>query len=234
MSVSIANGTNTSANLEKIKVFSGSNVGVHLVATEDYVLAPENIKLNVLKNIKRCLDAPVYTINANTNLFGVLTLVNKHGLVLSTVIDYESFEVIENLGLGRVARVPKNFHALGNCAVTNDTKTILSPFIDENSRKIIKNTLKTDIKVMKLGGSVIVGSLVGANVNGAVVSDLIPEEDLDRIKEGLGIRKAGYSTVNKGFMMPSTGFITNSKGVVVGEDTSGLEIMKIMNLLFDE
>ncbi|MFW9994632.1 MAG: hypothetical protein ACFFD4_21495 [Candidatus Odinarchaeota archaeon] len=231
MSTSITSGVN--ANIEKVRVFTGPNVGVYLVATEEFVLAPGGIKPSVLKAINLTLDVPVHTVYANTNLFGALTLANKHGIVLSTVIDDNSFEVFENLGLGKVSRVPKNFYALGNCARTNDERTILSPFIDENSRKIIKETLKTDITVMKLGGSVLLGSLVGANLNGAVVSELIAEDEFENIRNHLGVNKVDYSTVNKGFLMPSTGFIANSKGVVVGEDTTGLEIMKIMNILFD-
>ncbi|MHA1167561.1 MAG: hypothetical protein ACTSRU_07045, partial [Candidatus Hodarchaeales archaeon] len=152
--------------------------------------------------------------------------------VLSTVIDVDTVDKIEALDLGKVAQVPKNFYALGNSGVTNDRNTMISPFIDEASRKIIKDTLKTEMTVMKLGGSVLLGSLVASNENGAVVSDLVDEEELDLIKKVLGIKKAGYSTINKGFYFPSSGIIANNNGCVLGDDVTGIEIMKIMNILF--
>ena len=191
--------SNKSPNIEKIKIFSGPNVGVHLVASSEFVLVPYGIKQRILDTIERTLEVPVHSVLSNTNLFGALSLVNKHGIVLSTVIDKDTVERIEALDLGKVAQVPKNFYALGNSAVTNDRKTMISPFIDEASRKIIKDTLKTEMTVMKLGGSVLLGSLVASNENGAIVSDLVDEDELDLIKQVLGIKKVGYSTINKGF-----------------------------------
>lgn len=224
--------SNKSANIEKIKIFSGPNVGVHLVASSEFVLAPEGIKQAILDTIERTMEVPVHSIPANTNLFGALTLVNKHGIVLSTVLGLDTVEHLEALDIGKVAQVPKNFFALGNSAVTNDIKTMISPFIDKDSRKIIKDTLKTEMTVMKLGGSVLLGSLVAANENGAIVSDLVNEDELDLIKEVLGIKKVGYSTINKGFYFPSSGIIANENGCILGDDVTGIEIMKIMNILF--
>ena len=86
-----------SANIEKIKVFSGPNVGVHLVASSEFVLAPDGIKQSVLKIIERTLEVPVYSIPSNTSLFGALSLVNKHGIVLSTVIVVDTVGKIEAL-----------------------------------------------------------------------------------------------------------------------------------------
>ena len=78
-----------------------------------------------------------------------------------------------------------------------------------------------------------IGSLVITNSIGAIASPLITNEDeLDNLLEYLSLKKIDNSTVNRGAIFPSSGILCNTKGALLGENSTGIETIAITNALF--
>lgn len=70
-----------------------------------------------------------------------------------------------------------------------------------------------------------------ANSKGAVVHPGATEEEMERVSEVLGV-DVEVGTVNRGSPYVGVGIVVNSKGAVVGEDTTGPELARLEDALY--
>jgi translation initiation factor 6 len=129
-----------------------------------------------------------------------------------------------------VGIVNDKVNALGNLILANDNGGIVSPSLSKKGIKDIEDILDIDVEKRKISGFKTVGSVGVATNKGALIHPLVKEKELEWIESVLKV-EADIGTVNRGTGFVRTGIVANSKGVLVGEETTGPEIMRIEDSL---
>ena len=166
-------------------------------------------------------------------VLGVLVAANSNGIVISSVINPENINIPKESDI-RTAHVKSQFFAFGNLVLSNDKAAFVSPVIDKQTRKIIEETLDVEIISRKIAGSDLVGSLAVSTNHGVLISPLASDDEIEGIKQDLQVEIGNIGTINLGQPFVSAGILANSMGCIVGEDTTGLESIRITNTLLIE
>ena len=163
-------------------------------------------------------------------LLGILMAGNNHGLLLPNSATDEEVNALRRLGDGSVARLPTKLTALGNLILTNDHGALVYPSFDAKTIATIESVLQVETKKGSISGGGLVGSNGVATNRGVLVNPLAKERDLTLLKEVLKVQ-ADVGTVNRGIPYVRTGMTANSKGAVVGDETTGPELARIIDTL---
>ncbi|MFW9856416.1 MAG: translation initiation factor IF-6 [Candidatus Thorarchaeota archaeon] len=208
--------------IELIDFLGSQHIGVPLFAAEAYAFGPITSPPKLIDLMKRRLQADVFLVS--DTILGSLVAGNSYGLVVSKVISAEVLGQLKNTQLP-VYQAPE-FFAFGNVALVNDQGGIISPIIPNEIRKEISDTLDVPIEPKTLANSDLVGSLAYANNNGGLFSPLSKEDEIAEIKSILKLKEVGIGSVNKGSEFVASGIFGNSKGMFIGRETTGIELME--------
>ncbi|MFX0113627.1 MAG: translation initiation factor IF-6 [Candidatus Hodarchaeota archaeon] len=220
-------------SVERRNIQNNSNVGVFVLATESFALVPSGVGKPFLKSIEANLKVEVHVVNTFSRVLGVLAAANSHGIVLSSIASKEDVAYLSNTTGLEVQRLTSQFYALGNAVAANDYAAVCSPFIDAKSAQTIEEVLKVPISRYRFKFSDLTGSLTVATNSGCLVSPEATDNEVDQIKELLQVNSAKIGTVNRGYTFVAAGMIASSHGCICGEETTGLEIMRISETLFE-
>jgi translation initiation factor 6 len=216
--------------LKRIDLTGNPNLGVYISVNEDFAIVPLNLPDDMGDIIKETLDVEVIKSSiAGSNLAGALTAGNSNGFLVSYYTDDREINKLKSLGLN-VSRLEDKYTAVGNIIAVNDTAAIVSPFISENSVKTIEDVLNVTVEQTSLGGLDIIGSLMTVTNKGFLLyRDSTPAEinfveDIFKVQGDIG-------TVGRGITLVGACSIANSKGVIVGEKTTGPEMARLEEAL---
>ncbi|MHA2364922.1 MAG: hypothetical protein ACXAC7_13280 [Candidatus Hodarchaeales archaeon] len=210
------------------------NIGLYALATDDFILIPDNLPKKFILSINRTLKAPVFEINFEPRIIGALAVANKSGIIFSPLVSEEVCQEVKTiLPDVNTLRVDFDYFALGNLILTTDLQTLVSPLISNKTQNEISDILNTEIATIRLNESDLIGSLVCNNNQGAVISPLVDNiAEVENVSDLLALESKETSTVNRGSQFPSGGIITNKFGAILGELSTGIETIAITNGLF--
>ncbi len=199
------------------------HIGVSILTTENFAFVPIDTPDSLIDLINHTLQVKV--IKVAERIIGTLVIGNSYGLVISNVISKEIVSQIETTNLP-VYQVPE-FFAFGNIVLANDFGGIISPIIPSEIRNNIQDTLKIKLKTTTIANSDLVGSLGYVTNNGGLITPLASEDELKNIKKTLNLHEIRIGSVNKGSEFIGSGIIGNTKGMIIGRETTGIEVMEI-------
>jgi translation initiation factor 6 len=199
------------------------HIGVSMMATERHALVPIETPSILCDLITHTLNVQV--IKLSERIIGSLIAGNSNGFVISNVITAEVIEQLNETNLP-IYQAPE-FFAFGNVVLVNDISGIISPIIPTKIRERIQDTLAIPLKAKTIANSDLVGSLGYITNHGALLTPLTKEDEIDEIKTILKLKEIGIGSVNKGSEFISSGIIGNSKGMLIGRETTGIEVMEI-------
>jgi translation initiation factor 6 len=128
-----------------------------------------------------------------------------------------------------VERVKSKFTAIGNLIATNDNGAIVSPLFKGETDRQVQDVLGVLTNSMTVGGFVQAGSMIVATNGGAGIHPKATEDEVKEISEILQV-PAEPVTVNGGVPFLSSGIVANMKSVVVGNLTSGPELIMLSRI----
>lgn len=207
--------------------FGDSNIGVFILATENYTIVPKSRPITNKTLIERTLRVEIVETNIGESfIIGVLAAGNSHGLVVPEFATDEEIENIKrNLDIN-VDRVPGKINALGNTILVNDDVALVHPGFSEEAIKIIKNNLKVDVYRGNIAESHLVGSVAIATNNGILAHPLTDNKTLEWLSEKFNTT-ASIGTINCGNPYVKVGLVANTKGALAGSETTGPELFQI-------
>ncbi len=213
--------------LKKLSVKRSSNVGLYVVATNDFVLVPEGLKEKEREEIERALEVnAIETRVGGSSLLGVFLVANSRGVVVPWLMEEKEIERLEREGV-KVHVYRDRVTALGNLIALNDRGMIVSEEVSNPDE--IASFLRVSFLQSNIGGIEVVGSSIVSNNKGFVAHPYL-EGHLHEIERVLGV-KGGVTTVNFGDPFVKTGVVANDKGVIVGEECTPIEVMNVSNWL---
>ncbi|MFV2016538.1 MAG: translation initiation factor IF-6 [Candidatus Heimdallarchaeota archaeon] len=220
-------------NLHSIDLLGNSSIGIFSMATNSYAIFPYATKPRTFDIISQTLDVPIIQSTvANCNLLGLFTCGNTHNLILPDLVSEDEFILI-------TSKVPDDVEihtfnskitALGNSIVCSDSVAIVHAEFTSSEIKLIENYLDVEVIKRRVNNSPLVGSLIFRNDNGFLTHPLITLEELEWLSNTFKTR-GDVVTINRGTPYPRPGIVGNNKGVLIGSDSSGPELMRVFDIL---
>ena len=217
--------------IHKYDVYRSPNVGLFTRTNDKTLLLPFGFADTKTKKLKEYLDVKeiIHVSIAGTRLIGPMTVMNNNGILLPSTVSDDEMQILKQTGLN-VERLNSKFTAIGNLISANDKGAIVSNLFGEEVDQPIEDTLGVPIQKMSIGGFVQVGSMVVTTNAGAIVHPNANDAEINRISEILQI-EAEPATVNGGSPFLSSGLIANFSSVIVGNLTTGPELIMISRAL---
>lgn len=221
-------------SLEKLSLFGVSSIGVFIFANNELAIVPPTIPPNDIETLKEVMGVEkiVQTTICGTNLIGVFIVGNDKGIAVPVDILEEELELLKKeIGDLNIVVISDRRNALGNLILLNNSKALVSPYFSKEVRNLLLDNLGVEVVEGKIADSELVGTLAIANNRGVLVSALASENDLEFLSSIFNNLTIDVGTVNRGSPFIRTGMVVNDRGALVGEDTTGPEIMRIQQVL---
>ena len=206
-------------------------MGLFTRTNDNTLLLPFGFAETKTNKLKEYLDVEkiIHVSVAGTRLMGPMTVMNNNGILLPSTVSDEEIQILKQTGLN-VERLKSKFTAIGNLISANDKGAIVSNLFKGEVNQDIKDTLGVPIQTMSIGGFIQVGSMVVATNAGAIVHPKANDAEISKISEILQV-EAEPATVNGGSPYLSSGIIANFSSVIVGNLTTGPELIMISRAL---
>jgi len=217
--------------IHKYDVYRSPNVGLFSRTNNDTLLLPFGFAETKAKKLKEYLDVEkiIHVSIAGTRLMGPMTVMNNNGILLPSTVSDDEIRILKQTGLN-VDRLKSKFTAIGNLISANDKGAVVSNLFKGEADQNIKDILGVPLQTFSIGGYVQVGSMIVATNAGAIVHPIAKDSEISRISEILQV-EAEPATVNGGSPFLSSGIIANFSSVIVGNLTTGPELIMISRAL---
>ena len=209
------------------------NIGVCALTTNCYTIVPAKVSNQKIAKLEDCLKGRVIcTPLGGTNLIGVLAVANSNGIALPYFSSDEEIKTIKSVWKGNIERIECKRNALGNQVLANDKGAIVGETLmkEKEAVKKIKDVLGVEVVQGTIAGLPYVGSLAVATTKGGIAHPMTSLEELETIKDVLKIQM-DVGTINGGIPFIRSGLLANDNGAVIGNMTTGPEILIISNAL---
>ena len=211
----------------KYDVYSGPNIGIFTSVNDKFVFVPNGFAKTKAENLAHYLQTEyIMTPVANTRLLGILKVLNNHGILLPNTSSPEEIANLRKRTDLNVKTLDTKHNALGNLICVNDKGGVISPIVEKEYIKEIEDTLDIEVMQKRIAGFHQVGAVMKANNLGGIIHPEADEEDIKNFSNILGVN-IEPATINGGIPFVSSGILANSNAVVVGNLTSGPEIMML-------
>ena len=121
--------------------------------------------------------------------------------------------------------------ALGNLIAANDRGAIVSPLVERSVIPRIKEVLGVENIVQQQVASIpTVGSLMVVTNKGGVIHPGASDDEIKMLSSIFGVELM-TATVNFGIYFVRAGIVANDYGALVGDDTTGPELVRIQQAL---
>lgn len=201
------------------------NIGVFAAANEDLAIISADASPEFERAVGEALGVKtVKTTVAGAHVIGSLVAMNSRCAVVSGLADAREVEAIE--GHIPVVLLDDSLNAAGNNILVNDRGAIVSPEYGHSAAGLLSDAFGVEVVFSSIAGCNTVGSVCRATNRGCVCHMDASDEELDLIKDVLGV-EAVRTSVNHGSRMVGAGIVANSKGAVVGDETTPIEMGRI-------
>jgi translation initiation factor 6 len=217
--------------LEKLRVFGNPNIGVYIFTNNNVTLVPEGVEDSVKKVLREVLGTDIVEARvADSTLLGVFVAGNDKAVLLPKTAREEELDRLRSAGVPAKI-VQTTFTALGNVILANNKFALLHPELSDSEAELIRSELGVpSVRKGALARIPTVGSLGVLNDFSGVFHPDLSSAELKYVESLFGVR-VGTATVNFGVGFVKVGLVANNNGAVVGELTTGPEIMRIMEIL---
>ncbi|MCC6024999.1 MAG: translation initiation factor IF-6 [Desulfurococcaceae archaeon] len=217
----------------KMSFFGNPNIGVYAYVNDKVLILPPGIGRDDIEELVEILkvSAVIEAKVAGTILVGVLLAGNNNAVLLPHIVFDEDVEYLKKrvreYGVDMEFSVLESkYTALGNLILCNSRRCLASPLFSSREVREMEDVLGVEVVTTRLVNTDLLGSIVVVTDNGGVIHPDASEDDIKTLRELLGVT-VERATVNAGVVYVRSGIIANNKGVVVGGNTTGPEVLRI-------
>lgn len=217
--------------IQRVSLFGTDVIGVFAFANDKIGLVPIGTPRSFKELMASVLKVEVYeTEVAKSSLIGVMIAGNNNGILLPKTIEVRELSFFKSLGIN-IEVLPSRSIALGNVILANDKGALVAPDIEENLISVVEDVLGVE-EVMRgtISKMITVGSVGVVTNKGGIVHADTGEEELKTLSDLFRV-KIVAGTVNFGTIYLRSGIIANTKGALIGNSTTGPEIVRIQEAL---
>ena len=206
------------------------NVGVFCKANDEIAFVRKGLTKKTKKKIVEALDINLIELSiADATIVGSLLSFNSKGAVVCDFADKSALDTIKNSGF-EIFVVKDKLNAAGNDVLVNDKGCLVHPDMKEKTIKSIEETLGVPVTRGTIASLKTVGMSAVVTKKGLLCHPKASDEELRVLEKVFGV-PAMIGTVNHGSPVIGAGLVANSKGAVIGNLTTGIEMGRIEEAL---
>ena len=214
----------------KLSRFGGNpHIGVYSVAGESFAFVSPNADKDYVATVTEALGVETHlTSVAGSFVVGSLLAMNSNGIIVSGLAEGSEIKFLSKfLPVGTLTGA---HNAAGNNILVNDNGAILNPDVDGRAVKKIERILGVECVKMPIAGLNTVGSACKVTNKGGICPADTTDEEIRMMKD---IFKVDIirTTLNHGSKLLGPCLLANSKGAVVGDITTPIEMGKLEDAL---
>ena len=214
----------------RLSKFGGNpNIAVYSAANESFAFISPDTTEEFVNDLERALDVKTFlTTVAGSFVVGSLIAMNSNGAVVSGLAESHEISVISaNLP---VVILSGKHNAAGNNILVNDNGAVVSPDLNDEDIRAIEKTLKVKCARSTIAGTNTVGSAGKVTNKGGICHPDTTDEELEILQKVLGV-EIKRTTLNHGSKLVGPCVLANSKGAVVGDITTPIEMGRLEDAL---
>ncbi len=214
-------------HIQKMDLFGSSNVGLYLAASDTYTIAGISIIESDIQKITSVLQTPVLqTTVCGTSLVGLFLSITDEYIFVPDLAFESEIEKLRSTNL-TVVVVPTKLTALGNNMLyANGVLFVSMEFEQSAIESITEQVPVKKVHRVEIADTDVIGSCIVTNAKGGIVHPFADDTLLDLLEDALQIPLT-KATVSQNSPYVKSGVVVNSNGFIVGQMTSGPELVHI-------
>lgn len=218
------------SRFQRLHFNENPNVGVFCKANDDIVFIRRKLSKKIKNKIFSALDVELVELNiSDASIIGSLIAFNSNGAVVTDFIDSENLKIIKDQEL-KVSIIPDKLNAAGNDILVNDHGALVHPDLEDETLKEIKKTLNVPVYRGTIGSLNTVGMAAVVTNKGLLCHPKVTEDEKMQLEKIFDV-EVMLGTVNHGVPLIGSGLVANTKGAIVGNLTTGIELGRIEEAL---
>lgn len=206
------------------------NVGVYCRTNEDVAFVRKGLSKKVRNILNTVLGVNIVELSvADATIIGSLLCLNSKGAIVTDFVDFDAVKTIEKNGLN-VCIIKDKLNAAGNDILANDNGALVHPDLKDKSIADIKKTLGVPVFKGTIGSLKTVGMAAVVTNQGLLCHPKTSEEEKTQLEKVFGVNVM-IGTVNHGSPVIGSGLVANTKGAIIGNLTTGIEMGRIEEAL---
>ena len=202
------------------------NIGVSAVANESLAFTSPDVDAQFLRDLEEALGVkPFKTTVGGSHVTGSLIAMNSNGAAVSGLAEEAELEIIRKQI--PIVLLPDYINAAGNNILVNDRGAVVNPDFPDSILKQLEELFGVAVVRSAIAGCNTIGSLCKCNNKGCVCTIDATDDDVELLKEVLKVQEVQRTTVNHGSKYVGSGVIANSKGALVGDATTPIEMGRL-------
>jgi translation initiation factor 6 len=215
--------------------FSGDrNLGLHAKSSDKFCLVGSLVTEKDAEVLEKVLKVKIVRASIfNTEFVSIFSAFNSNGIVLPKLVFDSELKSIKTLAKKfdmNVSVLKTKYTAVGNLILCNDNGCVTSNLIPNSDRKNIEDCLGAEVTSSTVAELDNVGSCGLATNKGCIIHRDASEDEIKIIGDALKV-PVDIGTANFGSPFIGGCIVANSNGVVMGNQTTGPEIARIMETL---
>jgi translation initiation factor 6 len=216
--------------LKLLNVSGNPNVGVFVRATEAHAFCPISLTASERRSVQEALEVEVVTSSVGgTSLVGSLLAANRHGVVVGDIATVRELKVLKATGL-KLLTLDDPFNAVGNNVLVTDAGALVNPDYSDEVIAGFEKVFGVPVHKGTLAGLGTVGMGGVATPGGVLVHPKSTPEERETARRAFG-REVMVGTINHGTGLIGAGLVANSKGALIGDASTNIEIGRIEDAL---
>jgi translation initiation factor 6 len=218
--------------VKRITIGRSSVLGVFATCTENFLLAGLPVTDEEQLNFLQELDVvSVPLLIGSCSVIGSLVAANSKGFVVSGNALKQEISQLKARAEGvKVRKLPGRINAAGNVILANDTAALIHPDLITRAERVISETLGVDVHRGTVAGLKTIGMAACATNKGVLTHPKVTEGELSKLDDTFGV-PVNVGTVNYGSPLVGSALLANTKGYVVGRESTGIELGRIEDSL---
>lgn len=206
------------------------NVGVFCKANDDVAFIQKGLSKKLKKKITAALDVELVEMGiADASIIGSLLTINSNGAVVTDFVDEGGVKIIEDQDLN-VCVIEDKLNAAGNDILVNDKGVLVHPDMKDHTLKMIEKTFNIPVYKGTIGSLKTVGMAAVVTNKGLLCHPKVTVEE-KKVLESVFDVEVMSGTVNHGMPLIGSGLVANTKGAIIGNLTTGIEMGRIEEAL---
>jgi len=216
--------------LELLDFNENPNVGVFCRANDEIAFVQKGLRKKDKKKIGSTLHVKLVELQiADASIIGSLLTFNSTGAVVTDLIDTDTIKLIEQQGFD-VCIIEDKFNAAGNDILINDKGALVHPNLEDKALKQIEKTCNVPVYRGTIGSLKTVGMAAVVTNKGLLCHPKVTQEEKHQLEKVFDV-PAMIGTVNHGVPLIGSGLVASTKGAIIGNLTTGIEMGRIEEAL---
>lgn len=214
----------------KLSIYNDDYIGAFAVSTDAYTLVGGRLPHKDAETIEEIIGTTIVRLTiSGSDLVGLYVAANSKAILLPNMTYNDEINMIKHMLPDLSVHVlDTDLNALRNNILANDSIAVINPSYSHREASKIEDNLDVEVIKMAIGGFDTVGANNILTNKGLVLNNLVSEEDEGMLREIVG-NSISQSTANLGALSIGLCTIANSKGLLIGRQTTGYEISNIMD-----